>query len=143
MPSKLHNHFEHTVQLTREWVLDLCANSDIGDEQRAYRLLRVTLQTLRDWLSVEEATDLSAQLPQLLRGAYFEGWRPARSPVKPRHATDFVGRIENAFTSDPFEDTRAAVTDVFALLNRRISRGEIRDVRACLPRDLLELWQEP
>jgi uncharacterized protein (DUF2267 family) len=35
---------------------------------RSFRLLRTVLQALRDWLPVNEAVDLGAQLPMLLRG---------------------------------------------------------------------------
>jgi uncharacterized protein (DUF2267 family) len=31
---------------------------------------------LCDWLQLNEAADLAAQLPTLLRGAYCEQWRP-------------------------------------------------------------------
>mgnify|MGYP001386877735 CR=1 FL=1 len=46
---------DHTVQLTREWVRELADRLDWPDEHRAFRLLRVTLQTVRDWLDVNEA----------------------------------------------------------------------------------------
>ncbi len=54
---------DHTVQLTNEWLRDLMRMLDWEDKHRAYRLLRVTLQSLRDWLSVDEASNLGAQLP--------------------------------------------------------------------------------
>lgn len=61
---------DHTAQLTREWVRDLAERLDWPDEHRAWRLLRVTLQALRDWLDVNEAAHLGAQLPILVRGLY-------------------------------------------------------------------------
>ena len=44
---------EHTVHLTNEWLNQLTERLDWVDVQRSYRLLRVSLQALRDWLGVE------------------------------------------------------------------------------------------
>ena len=88
----------HTVDLTHAWIQELTYRVDWADYRRSYRLLRVTLQTLRDWLSVEEATDLGAQLPTLIRGLYYEGWNPVKTPVKHRKKQDFIDSVSQAFT---------------------------------------------
>jgi uncharacterized protein (DUF2267 family) len=131
---------DHTVQLTHEWINDLDALVGWENKHRSYRLLRTVLQTLRDWLPVNEAVDLGAQLPELLRGVYYEHWRPAITPVKPRNVDAFITRIDNAFKSDPLIFTPEAVTAVFTLLNRKITAGEIDDVRHALPADVRALW---
>jgi uncharacterized protein (DUF2267 family) len=133
---------DHTVQLTREWVRDLADRLDWPDEHRAWRLLRVTLQALRDWLDVNEAAHLGAQLPILVRGLYYEGWHPAKTPAADHSMEAFLARIEDAFSTDPLDDAEEAVGAVFRLLNSRISRGEIADVRQRLPKHLRALWPE-
>lgn len=143
MATKLHNQFQNTVSKTEEWAEELADRLDLADDPKSYRLLCVTLHAIRDTLSVDEATDLSAQLPQLLRGAYFEGWQPSKTPVKTRNMSDLVNRVEHAFDKDPFENTTEAVTAVFNLLNDHVSQGEINDVRACLPKDIQEHWEAP
>jgi uncharacterized protein (DUF2267 family) len=131
---------DHTVQLTHIWINDLDERLGWGSKPRSYRLLRVVLQALRDWLPTNEAADLAAQLPELLRGAYYEQWRPATTPVRERSKAAFLQRIDHAFPKDPVLDTEDAVSIAFATLSARISAGEIEDVRRALPHDLRELW---
>ncbi len=133
---------DHTVQLTHEWIAELQDRLDWADFQRAYRLLRVTLQSLRDWLNVDEAAQLGAQFPMLLRGIYYEGWHPAGTPVGERGLDDFIARIDDAFKTDPIDDPEEAVSAVFKQLSHRISEGEIEDVRNRLPKPLRDLWPE-
>ena len=84
MTANYEHSINHSAQLTREWVVELSRLLDWDDRQRAWRLLRATLQALRDWLEVNEAVQLGAQLPTMIRGLYYEGWHPARTPVRER-----------------------------------------------------------
>jgi len=131
---------DHTVQLTHIWINDLDTRLGWDDKHRSYRLLRTVLQAVRDWLPVNEAVKLGAQLPTLLRGAYYEHWRPATTPVKQRAKADFIGRVADAFEKDPILFTSEAVAAVFALLSEKIAAGEIEDVRHALPADIRALW---
>ncbi|EHH12691.1 DUF2267 domain-containing protein [Mesorhizobium amorphae] len=68
--------FTHAAEQAQQWVNELAKDLD-WSEQSAYRFMKSVLHTLRDWLSPEEMADLSAQLPTLVRGIYFEGWKPS------------------------------------------------------------------
>jgi len=131
---------DHTVQLTHIWINDLDARLGWEDKHRSYRLLRTVLQAIRDWLMVDEAAGFGAQLPELLRGVYYEHWRPATTPVKKRGKADFIARIDNAFKTDPIIFTPEAVSAVFALLSDKITAGEIKQVHHALPADIRALW---
>jgi len=134
---------DHTVQLTHIWINELDARLGWDNKHRSYHLLRSVLQAVRDWLPINEAVDLGAQFPELLRGVYYEHWRPAATPVKPRHKDDFIARIDDAFKNDPILFTSEAVTAVFGLLSDNISAGEIDHIRHELPADLRALWPVP
>jgi uncharacterized protein (DUF2267 family) len=134
---------DHTVQLTHIWINELDARLGWENKHRSYRLLRTVLQAVRDWLPVNEAVDLGAQLPELLRGVYYEHWRPATTPAKQRSKVDFIARIDSAFRADPILFTADAVTAVFELLSGKIAAGEIDDVRHGLPADIRALWPLP
>ena len=97
-----------------------------------------------DRLMLQEAAHLSAQLPMLVRGIFFEGWRPAGKPVKERHRDQFVHRVRAALTPNRATDEEAvaAVRAVFAVLAERVSEGEIADVQDMLPQELREFWPE-
>lgn len=133
---------DETVQLTHVWVNDLLERTGWSDKQRAYRLLRATLQALRDHLPVNEAADLGAQLPLLIRGLYYEGWHPAGTPVKERSKEAFVGHIQKAFKTDPMADAEKAIGAVFALLSEKVTEGEMADVRHAVPKPIRELFPD-
>jgi uncharacterized protein (DUF2267 family) len=132
--------FDETVQLSNQWLNELMRAVNWDDKHRAYRLLRATLHALRDRLTVHEAVQLGAQLPMLIRGLYYDGWHMRDAPPSERTKSAFLGHIEAAFKQDPNTDTEGLVRQVFALLARRISPGEIDDVKHVLPADVRALW---
>jgi uncharacterized protein (DUF2267 family) len=134
---------DHTVQQTHIWINELDARLEWNNKARSYRLLKAVLHALRDSLQVNEAADLGAQLPGLLRGAYYEQWRPSTTPTKNRKIEDFLGRVDEQFRKDPLANSAQAVMAVFQLLSKKISEGEIEDVRRSLPEDVRNIWPEP
>jgi uncharacterized protein (DUF2267 family) len=131
---------DHAVQQTHIWINEIDQRLGWDNKPRAYRLLKAVLHALRDHLPVSEAADLGAQLPTLVRGVYYDQWRPAATPVKDRHLESFLADIDISFKSDPIDDVSQAVSAVFGLLSERISAGEIDDVRNSLPTAVRALW---
>ena len=131
---------DHAPQVLAEWLNLL--QDDLGwqDRNRAYHLLRATLHAIRDFLTVDEAADLSAQLPLLVRGIFFEGWIPARTPAAHRSVDDFLDRVTPAFVDSPLIDPDVAVAAVFSLLRRQISPGEYQQVVWSMRKSLRDLW---
>jgi uncharacterized protein (DUF2267 family) len=99
------------------------------------------LHALRDRLTVEEAAQLGAQLPMLVRGIYHEGWNPTGMPVK-AHRDEFLRRVREQFRYDVPGGVEAVVRAVLGVLRRHVSTGEWVDVLAALPQDLVALAQE-
>lgn len=131
---------DHSPQIVAEWLNLL--EEDLGwhDRSRSYRLLRETLHGIRDFLTVQEAASLSAQLPVLLRGVFFEGWMPTRTPVRPRSADALLDRITGAFADDPLLEPDVAIAAVFAVLKHRVAPGEYEQVARSLRRPIREMW---
>jgi len=133
--------FDTTVQKTMTWIHEL-GDAMHWDEQKSYLCMRATLHALRDRLTVDEAVQLGAQLPMLLRGLFFEGWKPRETPIKVRNREDFFQMVRMQLPPGTHVSADAVVCSVFGLLSRKISRGEIQDVRGMMPADLAELWPE-
>ena len=132
--------FDTTIQKTNLWLKDLMSELGWEDRHQAYEGLRVTLQTLRDHLTLEEAAQLGAQLPLLLRGTFYERWNPTGRPTKERHLEAFLAPIRAHFRNDPRVDGEEVARAVFRVLANYISAGEIEDIRHALPRQLNTLW---
>ena len=133
---------DHTVQLTHEWINELAGMLGWDDHKQVLMLLRSTLTTLRDLLGHDEAAQLSAQLPILLRGIYYEGWHPSKTPIKMRSKDKFIERISDKLQDDLDYSGEADISRVLQLLETRISKGEIDDVKQGLPAHIRAIWPE-
>jgi uncharacterized protein (DUF2267 family) len=102
--------------------------------------LRATLHTLRDRLTVEEVAQLGAQLPMLIRGFYYEGWDPTGKPEKIRQREQFLAQIGKQLRGDDSVDPEQVARAVFTVLAKRVSEGEIEDVKQVLPAEIRDLW---
>jgi uncharacterized protein (DUF2267 family) len=129
------------MQKTQVWLNDLM--QELGWENqphKAYLALRTVLHALRDRLTVEEAIQLGAQLPMLVRGFYYEGWTLKKKPHKERHKEQFLDHVREAFRDDVTVNPQQVVRAVFRVLQRHTSPGEIDDVKHVMPKSLQELW---
>lgn len=131
---------EQTVHKTNQWLDEL--GQDLQTDHRgAYRAMRAVLHALRDRLTVQEATDLGAQLPMLVRGFYYEAYNPSDVPTNERHAEAFLQRIAKEMQDVPIEPQDAA-SSVFKLLTTYCTAGQISHVKSNLPRELQAMWPQ-
>lgn len=133
---------DRAEEVAHAWINELGDYLDWADDKRIYGFLRATLHAIRDFLSVEEAAQLAAQLPMLVRGIYFEGWNPAVNPAKPRNLVAFMERVADKFPLDRVQDPEAAIAAVVKLLKRHVSAGEMADIRQAMRKDLRFLFPE-
>ncbi len=127
---------DRSVEKTHIWLDELAGQLGVDDHRQAYRVLRAYLHALRDRLTVDEAAQLGAQLPELIRGIYYEGWNPSSTPVRYRGYAEFLDRIAADAELDGETSASYAVGAAATVLRRHVSAGEIDDVRAQLPEDL-------
>lgn len=130
---------DSTVAKTREWIDETAAELGTEDRREAYRVLRAFLHVLRDRIGVNEAAQLAAQLPQLLRGAFYENWVPSRTPERYRDGDTFLRKLaEQTLLAGETEASYAAAA-AMRVLRRHVSEGELEDVLANFPVELREL----
>ena len=132
--------FEGTIHKTNVWLKDVMAELGWEDHQRAYHALRAVLHALRDRLTVEEATDLGAQLPMLIRGFYYEGWNPSRTPVAEHKREEFLRHVADEFRGDLAANPEQITRVVFKVVAKHVTAGEIEDVKRILPEPIRALW---
>lgn len=131
----------HSVQQTQEWLKALCEAGGYSGETEALAVLRAVMHQLRDRLTIAEAVDLAAQLPTIVRGIYYEGWKPHHTPTKVRTREEFLDAVQTALMPHPVR-AENATRDVLSLLAQAIDSGEIADVISQLPADIKELWPQ-
>ncbi|HZC69817.1 MAG TPA: DUF2267 domain-containing protein [Jatrophihabitans sp.] len=123
----------HTAQ---DWIVDVADEFETDDVEFAYRVTRAWLHVVRDRLPVAEAAHFAAQLPELLRGTFYEGWQPSAVPQR-FGRIEFVERFANT-AGIAKSDVPKAVHAVSATLDWHIS-GHLRSVLQLLPEELREL----
>nr|PZN84292.1 MAG: DUF2267 domain-containing protein [Pseudomonadota bacterium] len=131
--------FDKTIQTTNTWLNDIA--EDLGpDRQRCYHALRAVLFALRDRLTVDEAADLSAQLPMLIRGIFYEGYRPSIMPQRIRSRDEFLAKVNEHLQNIRPIGAEEAARAVFRVLEKRIPAGELNEVKQMLPPEIRALF---
>ncbi len=130
---------DRSVEKAHIWINDVAEEFGTEDSHEAYRVLRAFLHALRDHLSVDEAAQLSAQLPIFVRGVFYEGWDPSRTPEHARDTDSFLTRIAGEAGLAGETEASFAATAASRVLRHRISPGEGDSVLQALPRHLRDL----
>jgi uncharacterized protein (DUF2267 family) len=129
---------ETTVQKTHQWIESLAEAAHM-DSHTAYQSLRAVLQALRDRLPAPEAAHFAAQLPILIRGIFYEGYKPTQVP-EGLSRQEFLDRISEKIVSGRILDPLEVARQVFALLERFLGYGELEKVGLVLPAELRSLF---
>ncbi len=127
---------DRSIEKTNVWLKELAEELGTDDRKFAYRVLRAYLHAVRDRLMVDEAAQLAAQLPELVRGIYYEGWVPSRTPTSDRSVDEFLRRIAEEALLPGETEASYACSAAARLLRRHVSEGEIADVVAVFPEEL-------
>lgn len=80
-------------------------------------------------------------MPLLIRGAFYGGWDPSRTPER-MHVQQFLARVAHEAGYAGETEASVAVQAAAKVLRAHVSEGEIADVMAVLPPDVVSLFAE-
>jgi uncharacterized protein (DUF2267 family) len=130
---------DRSVEKAHVWINDTAEQLGTKDSHQAYRVLRAFLHAVRDHLSVDEAAQLSAQLPIFVRGVFFEGWDPSRTPDHARDLDSFLARIAGEAGLAGETEASFAATAAGRVLRQHVSGGEGDSILRALPQHVRQL----
>jgi uncharacterized protein (DUF2267 family) len=130
---------DRSIDTTIQWLGDVASGFETQDRRLAYRVTRSWLHTLRDRLPVTVAAHLAAQLPELLRGVFYEGWNPSKVPVK-YGRDEYLARFAH---NAQIHNTEAANAGrlVTAAMRKHLSAGLVNEAFGVLPGEIRELLE--
>jgi uncharacterized protein (DUF2267 family) len=137
----MEHHLEvidRTAAKTYEWLQAVAERTCIDDCHHAYQVLRAVLHALRDRVSPDVAAHVSAQLPLLVRGIFFEGWDPAKRPVR-MSLVEFLARVEHEANLKGQSEAEDAARAVMAVCRDELGEGTMEHLASVLPRDFAVL----
>lgn len=133
---------EHSARMTRLWLEELAEELGRPHDQRyALRVLRGFLHTLRDRLPIQETAHFGAQLPETLRGIYYEQWRPSTQPHRYHDLEGFLSRLADAAQLAGDTEAALAAEATARVITRHVTPDELTKVGAALPREIANLMR--
>lgn len=119
-----------------EFIKHVQSVAQLNSRDEAERATRATLETLKERIVGDEASNLAAQMPQEL-AEYLRGREGENG--QSFSMQEFIARVSE---KEGVEPTAAAihVRAVFSVLQAAVTPGEFDDVRANLSEDYAELF---
>ena len=116
-----------------------------GNHQASVRIMTSVLHVIRDILTLEGSLHLISQLPLLIKGIYVSGWHlGTKEKIKDKDQLIERLLLQNPRTGPgDFGTDEKALNNVMAIirvLQKRVSPGEIDDIKAQFPLELKDLW---
>lgn len=118
-------------------------------EDLAYadRLTTALMAVTRDIITREESLNFIGPLPMYLKAVYVNGWKFSPHPERIKTREEFFEALRERYprtTGRPlgnYQSVRKDVKAVFQVLKQYEPEGEIKDIKAQLPKSLADLWE--
>ncbi|MBV9389463.1 MAG: DUF2267 domain-containing protein [Chroococcidiopsidaceae cyanobacterium CP_BM_ER_R8_30] len=122
-----------------EFIQQVQDAAQLSSKEEAEKAIRATLETLKERIVGNEASQLAAQLPPEI-GQYLQGREGENGQYFP--LIDFYQRVSE---KEGVEPPAAAIhaRAVFSVIQEAVTPGEFADMRANLSEDYLDLFPTP
>ncbi len=148
--SSVENVFASSAEKGNAWIRDLACVGDFDSQHQAYQVFRAVAHALREQLPIEASAHLAAQFPLVLKGVYYEGWRPDALHVHAGTLPEFYKVVASGYAGKPLDPKRMSQA-FFGALALNISEGEMNKIKSYLnhklrpmlpstPANLAEAW---
>lgn len=130
------------IEMTNIWLNEISQEMDQIDKDEAWACMNAVLRTVRDRIPVDEVADFAAQLPTLIRGAYYEGWRPSEAPHRWRHKEEYLSAIQEKLHGRENLNAEQAARAVLSVTARHINPDELHKIKSIHPKEVWDLWPQ-
>jgi uncharacterized protein (DUF2267 family) len=134
---------ERSEQETNNWLSEIGERLDTADRRKAFNALRATLHAVRDRVGADHALHLAAQLPLMIKGLFFENWRPSETPTREREKETFLANVDLEVHRGIGVEPEQAVKAVLEVLADHIDSAAMEKLRRLFPRNMRDLFPEP
>jgi uncharacterized protein (DUF2267 family) len=127
--------FDTAVQKGNVWLKDIEKAGSLRSRFQAYAALRSVLHALRDCLPPPEAVKFAAQMPLMIKGIFFDGWKVTPKPLRLSRA-EFLAHVHGGLKDEAGVDPNVALKAVLSALYRHITPVVLETLQLVLPREV-------
>ena len=127
--------FDTAVQKGNIWLKDIEKAGGLRSRFQAYAVLRSVLHALRDCLPTAEAVKFSAQMPLLVKGVFFDGWKVTPKPLR-LSRVEFDAHIRRNLKEQTGVEPYVALKAVLSAIHHHISPSVLETLQPILPREV-------
>lgn len=129
--------FDTAVQKANIWLKDIEAAGNMRSRFQAYAALRSVLHALRDCAPTAEAIKFSAQMPLMIKGVFFDGWKVSPKPHR-LSLKEFDDVLRGGLKEHNGVEPAVALKAVLSAVNRHISPSVLKTFQLVLPSEVHE-----
>lgn len=133
---------DRNIEMANVWLGEISDEMDHISREDAWACMNAVLRTVRDRVPMDEAVHFAAQLPTLIRGSYYEDWRPHESPHKWRHREEYLAAVKDKLPGRENYDAEKTIRAVLNVVGHHMNPEELKKIKAIHPREVWDLWPD-
>jgi len=135
-----HDIFLKSLEEAHSWLNDTCFYAELQEKFQGLLILRVVLHELRDHLTLSASSKLSAQLPLLIRGLYFENWDIRHGLLEENQHYFFIDSITEKLKKYISIEGEKASVAVFKVLAKHTALERSYKLEKFFPPGIFSVW---